>query len=222
MSIGFDTGTTTAPGATGQRWRSKSASALIRELLDSCGGDPLDKACRDQVTERFTYLLLNDEAARTEYLPSVAEYFAANALNALARNETRKLKRRPIGPQPDAGPEAEPSHEAPAAESAAPEASSSEATSPEAAAQVEAAIQRTAQQREARAKVREEIKQSLAIKYLDILMPNGKTLGDCSREDCLDLSIKTGAWYGRIAACLKPGEIVRAVLDNDALGRLYA
>jgi len=162
---------------------------------------------------------------RNEHLPSVADYFASHALDALARNETSKRKRRSVAPQPDAGPEAEPSHEAPAAESAAPEASPSEATSAtqtEAATQVEAAVQRTAQQREARAKVREEIKQSLAIKYLEMLTPNGKTLGDCSREDCLDLSIKAGAWYGRIAACLKPGETVRTRLDNDALSKLYA
>jgi hypothetical protein len=213
MSIGFDTGTTTAPGATRQRWRSKSASALIRELLSSCGGDPLDKACRDQVTEQFTYLLLNDEAVRTEYLPSVAEYFAANALNALARNETSRRKRRSVGLQPDAGPEAEPRETAPVEPEAAtavpetapaPEALAQEATpaqataaepSSEPAAPVapeptlaeraaEAAARQTAQQREARASAREDIKRTMRVKFLELLMPNGKALGNCTGAEC--------------------------------------
>jgi hypothetical protein len=104
--IGIDTGTARAPGATRQRWRSRSASALIAELLASCGGDALDRATRDEVIEQFTYLLMNDETARTTFLPSVAEYFAVNHLNSIRLNQEGRHRRR-RGAQTANAPEAE-------------------------------------------------------------------------------------------------------------------
>jgi hypothetical protein len=229
--MNLDTGTP-IQGASRQRWKSKSASALIEELIDEYGGDVDDTACCAAALEAFRDMMFNDEAARAQYLDPVLDSFFTKTVGTLRRAATKKRTPRGAAFQQKAAPETppasetstapEPLHKPPAAESATPEASPSEATSPEAAAQVEAAVQRTAQQREARAKAREEIKQSLARRYLEMLTPIGKTLGDCSREDCIDLSLKVGPWFGRIAACLNPGEIVRTRLDDDALGRLYA
>jgi hypothetical protein len=81
----------------------------------------------------------------------------------------------------------------------------------------EAAARQTAQQREARASAREDIKRSMRVKFLELLMPNRKALGNCTGAECRGF----GSWYGRIADRVPPTELVGTVLDEATLGGLY-
>ena len=49
------------------------------------------------------------------------------------------------------------------------------------------------------------------------ILPNGKPLRDCTGKDCA----KAGGWLGRIAAKIKPGDIVGAVLSEAEIKKLF-
>lgn len=53
---------------------------------------------------------------------------------------------------------------------------------------------------------------------LDMVMPNGKALRDCTGRDCQ----RVGGWLSKIAAKIKPGEKVGAKLSEAQVRRLFS
>jgi hypothetical protein len=265
----FDTTTTTiAPGASRQRWKSKSASALIKELIDKHGGDVDDEVCRRDAFDDLREMMFDDEAARAKYLNSILDYFFTNAVNAIRRAKAKKAPRPSAAPpeaQQDASEQApsEPawvptpqealtetlakaaSQETPQTSTTpegAPEASSGVTQTPpeverssetlfeapaepvaaEAAmARAAAAAQRADEQRVVREAAHVDIKRKLKFKYLALIMPNGKLLGECTGAECRELAPRMGLWLNRIADRVAPTELVGTVLDEATLGGLY-
>jgi hypothetical protein len=56
---------------------------------------------------------------------------------------------------------------------------------------------------------------------LDLVLPNGKALRDCTGRECRRMSTKMSPWLARIADKLKPGEIVGTVLQEAEVRKLY-
>jgi hypothetical protein len=52
---------------------------------------------------------------------------------------------------------------------------------------------------------------------LDWQLPNGKRLGDCTGRECR----KAGGWLVRVAAKVPPRKLVRDVLDQGELQKLW-
>jgi hypothetical protein len=52
---------------------------------------------------------------------------------------------------------------------------------------------------------------------LNWMMPNGKKLGDCTGRECR----KAGGWLTRVAAKVPPRKLVRDVLSDAQLQKLY-
>jgi hypothetical protein len=48
-----------------------------------------------------------------------------------------------------------------------------------------------------------------------------KALRDCTGRECAKLGGKVGAWLGRIAAKVKPGDVVGDVLDEAEVRKMY-
>lgn len=70
-------------------------------------------------------------------------------------------------------------------------------------------------------KLREKIAEEAAIVLLDMTMPNGKTLAECTGQECADLSRRLGSWLHKVARRVKPDETVGAVLTENDLRALY-
>ena len=70
-------------------------------------------------------------------------------------------------------------------------------------------------------KVTARIRQEAQIILLDMVLPNGKALRDCTGRDCSKLGGKVGAWLTKIAGKVKPGEVVGDVLDEAQVRKLY-
>lgn len=68
-----------------------------------------------------------------------------------------------------------------------------------------------------RKELTQKIDEKVHIKFLEILTPNGKVLRDCTKEDCADAS----GWFTRIAARLRPKQIVGDVLTENQLRLIY-
>jgi hypothetical protein len=73
----------------------------------------------------------------------------------------------------------------------------------------------------ARGIVQARIEQEAKTILLDIILPNGKALRDCTGRECAKLGGKVGAWLGRIAAKVKPGDVVGDVLDEAEVRKMY-
>jgi len=70
---------------------------------------------------------------------------------------------------------------------------------------------------EAMAEIIKERAKKLVI--LDMVMPNGKLLRDCTGEDC----IKAGGWFHKIAARLKnPTDVVGRVFSEKRLRQIWS
>lgn len=59
------------------------------------------------------------------------------------------------------------------------------------------------------------------LKLLDLIMSNGKALRDCTGKECKQLSTKTSGWLNKIAARVKPGQLVGTVLSEADVRKLY-
>lgn len=70
--------------------------------------------------------------------------------------------------------------------------------------------------------LKENIKQTAAIMLLDLMMPNGKTLRDCTGKECQSLSKKTGSWLAKIAQKIPATKKVGECLSEIQVKRLYA
>jgi hypothetical protein len=67
----------------------------------------------------------------------------------------------------------------------------------------------------------EQAKTTIKQNLLDLVLPNGKRLRDCTGRDCTRLSKKIGPWLMRIAEKVKPNEIVGKVLTEAQVQSLY-
>jgi len=63
-----------------------------------------------------------------------------------------------------------------------------------------------------------EIKREAQIILLDMVTPNGRTLKDCTGEDCAAL----GGWFAAVARATPPNCTVGQALTEDQLRTLYA
>lgn len=82
----------------------------------------------------------------------------------------------------------------------------------------EAAVAKDAEIQE---KVIFRIKEEARMILLDMVLPNGKALRDCTGRECERLGNKVGAWLGKVAGKIKPNETVGDVLDEAAVRKLY-
>ena len=73
-----------------------------------------------------------------------------------------------------------------------------------------------------RQKVEQQIEQKAEVMLLDMLMPNGKMLRDCTGAECSKLSTKIGGWLLRIAKRIKPTQTVGSALNEAQARELYA
>lgn len=74
----------------------------------------------------------------------------------------------------------------------------------------------------AKAKIQARIKQEAQVLLLDLMMPIGKKLGDCTGLECKALSTKMGGWLLRISNQIKPDETVSSALSENQVRDLYA
>jgi len=62
--------------------------------------------------------------------------------------------------------------------------------------------------------IKQKIKDEAELLLLDWVMPNGKRMGDCTGNDIRKFGRKVAPWLTKIAARVKPNEIVRDVLTE--------
>jgi hypothetical protein len=70
--------------------------------------------------------------------------------------------------------------------------------------------------------VREKFAQYIAkITLLDMLMPNGKILRDCTGRECTVLGPQIGVWLAKIGARIKPDDTVGDSLSEEQVQQIY-
>src|SRR5262245_10718011 len=67
----------------------------------------------------------------------------------------------------------------------------------------------------------EKIDDRVKVVLLDMQMPNGKPLRNCTGTECKALSGRMGAWLLRISKQMKPTDIVGDVLTETQIKKLY-
>ena len=83
--------------------------------------------------------------------------------------------------------------------------------------------------REARERVTNELKETLRerisavinTKLLDLVMPNGKTVGECTGAECEDLAPRMGGWLMRVGLATGTSNKVKDKLSEEQLRDLY-
>lgn len=66
--------------------------------------------------------------------------------------------------------------------------------------------------------IKSTVKERIArMVLLDVVLPNGKRLRDCTGKECA----KAGGWFAKIAGKVKPTEIVGKVLSETQVRSLY-
>jgi hypothetical protein len=75
-------------------------------------------------------------------------------------------------------------------------------------------------------KVKQNVETQIQLKagviLLEMTMPNGKLLRDCTGAECSKLSSKIGGWLLRISKRVRPTQTVGSVLNEDQVRQLYA
>lgn len=69
--------------------------------------------------------------------------------------------------------------------------------------------------------VREKIQVVAELLLLDWIMPNGKPIGDCTGDEIRKFGRKVAPWLTKIAARVKPAEIVRDVLTEADVRKMW-
>jgi hypothetical protein len=90
-------------------------------------------------------------------------------------------------------------------------------------AERQAAREQKAEQLKARAAQTIETKaeEKAQIILLDLVLPNGKPLRDCTGRECKEMSGTVGAWLQRIGKRVKAAEVVGNVLKEADVRKLY-
>jgi hypothetical protein len=81
--------------------------------------------------------------------------------------------------------------------------------------------ERQAARSKAASDVKAAIEDHIKIALLDMMMPNGKPLRQCTGLECARFSSKIGAWLLRISKQIKPTDIVGDVMTEKQLRQLY-
>ncbi len=79
------------------------------------------------------------------------------------------------------------------------------------------AAQRTAALEGTKQKLRDKIDEQAKIVLLEMMLPNGKRLADCTGQECKSI----GGWLGKVARRVEPDETIGAKLTEDDLRALY-
>jgi hypothetical protein len=101
-----------------------------------------------------------------------------------------------------------------------PEPNQDDTPSPEERKQTAQAEKRKIEE-ELKQKVESAIKQKAQIILLDMVLPNGKALRDCTGRECKQMGGKMGTWLGKIAERVKPTELVGSVLKEADVRKLF-
>lgn len=101
-----------------------------------------------------------------------------------------------------------------------------QAAIPPSPAEVKSRAEAIRKDRERAASERAEQAQSLAdqvrqVVLLDLAMPNGKPLRECTGSECKKLGPKMGAWLTKIGEAVKPRQIVGDALSEEEVRNLY-
>jgi hypothetical protein len=91
----------------------------------------------------------------------------------------------------------------------------------EPAVQAKAREERQAKVAEIKHRVAKHIERKAQILLLDLTMPNGKKLRDCTGKECAELGRKTSAWLVSLSQKLKPAQTVGEVFTEDKVRSLY-
>jgi len=77
---------------------------------------------------------------------------------------------------------------------------------------------RTAQVKKIKAAINQRVHDEARILLLDMIMPNGKPLRECTGKEIK----RFDGWLAKVAAKVKPNEKVGAVLSEEQVRKLYA
>lgn len=72
-----------------------------------------------------------------------------------------------------------------------------------------------------RAAVKKKIKEGAKIALLEMMMPNGKPLKDCTGHECRELSGRVGDWLAEVARRVKARQLVADALTEADLQAIY-
>ena len=81
--------------------------------------------------------------------------------------------------------------------------------------------QRAAKETQFREAVRGHIVEQAELLLLDWIMPNGKPMGDCTGQEVRQFGRKVAPWVAKIVAKVKPAEIVRDVLSETDVRKMW-
>lgn len=81
-----------------------------------------------------------------------------------------------------------------------------------------AAVRPLARKSEIKALIEKRIIEEARVMLLDMMMPNGKYLAQCTKEECTVF----GGWLKAVASKLTPNQEVGAVLSEDELRAIYS
>ena len=73
-----------------------------------------------------------------------------------------------------------------------------------------------------KAAIKNEIEHKATVMLLELNMPNGKLLRDCTGAECSKLSSKIGGWLLRISKRIKPNQTVGSALTEQEVRDFYA
>lgn len=84
-----------------------------------------------------------------------------------------------------------------------------------------AKAERTTQAQAIKQKVEQHIETKARVLLLELTMPNGKVLRDCTGAEVRQLGYQMTPWLSRIANRVKPGELVGSVLSEAEARTLF-
>jgi hypothetical protein len=73
----------------------------------------------------------------------------------------------------------------------------------------------------ARDRVQKLIEREAQIKLLDMVLPNGKRLRDCTGNECRALGAKVGSWLLKVSQELRPEQVVGDALTEKQVRKIY-
>lgn len=71
-------------------------------------------------------------------------------------------------------------------------------------------------------RIKQRIRQEAEIMLLDMILPNGKPLRECTGRECARLGPKIGGWLTSVAKAVKPDQVVGESLSERDVQRLYS
>lgn len=92
---------------------------------------------------------------------------------------------------------------------------------PSTASQVIAAKERRQTIVAVKQKIVAKVERKARMLLLEMILPNGKLLRDCTGKECAALAKKMGGWLAKVAEKVKPSQIIGEVLSEADVRRLY-